>query len=547
MKITTALKSWVVENCDVKSDADDDKIKKTAADSLIEGKLTAEKYAELTADPEAEKANEFSKKFDAMTDVLAKLVEAQTKAPEKPTEEKKEEVKEEKSTEEKPAEEKKQEVPVSKMAKMVAEISGQTEDSVKDIEVRVKEAAEMYDTTRSNMVYPTKTKQDNPHIKAGQPVMDYANPGRQLETASERDKAINGAWWKLLTYQGKFNSRKMGYEALTNHEKELVLYAMDNEKWVGSTTGENYEDIKERKLYQSEKQALIDDAVSGGLEAAPIRFDDDVISAPLLTGELFPKVKIVPVERGRRMEAVATLNITMAWGGIDNTAITLFNTAAYVTAFDTTIYRVEGAVRIGLDFLSDTPINFGAHIGAQYGERLLEELDGVVATGNGTTQPQGIMNAAGTTTVAWGGVTNLGNYETTRFSVAKAEHTAAVKSSAVFCGTEVSYRRAKAIPVGAADERRLLGEGGMGTAGYSNYQIMGEIPYAINESMANTQIFYAILARYRMYRRRGFTMRVSTEGATNILRNVMLMVVTARFGGQLERGATAAVSTTAPA
>jgi HK97 family phage major capsid protein len=157
------------------------------------------------------------------------------------------------------------------------------------------------------------------------------------------------------------------------------------------------------------------------------------------------------------------------------------------------------------------------------------------------------MNAAGTTTVAWGGATSLGNYESLRFGVAKPEHKGGFKASAVFCGTETSYQRAKALPVGAADDRRLLGEGGMGTAGYSNYTIMGDIPYAINESMANTQVFYAILGRYRMYRRRGFTMRTSTEGDTNIRRNVMLMVVTARYGGQLERGATAAVTTTAPA
>ena len=86
----------------------------------------------------------------------------------------------------------------------------------------------------------------------------------------------------------------------------------------------------------------------------------------------------------------------------------------------------------------------------------------------------------------------------------------------------------------------------MGSAGYDNYSIMDR-PYKINESLANTQIFYAILARYRMYRRRGLTMRTSTEGDTLIRNNEMLMVAMARYGGQLERAGVAAVTTTAPA
>jgi hypothetical protein len=113
-------------------------------------------------------------------------------------------------------------------------------------------------------------------------------------------------------------------------------------------------------------------------------------------------------------------------------------------------------------------------------------------------------------------------------------------ATAVFCGTETSYQRARAIPVGASDARRL---GGMD---YSSYTWM-ERPYKVNASLTNAQIFYAILGRYRMYRRRGLTLRTSTEGDTLVRGNEMLMVAMARFGGALERGACAAKTTTAPA
>ena len=86
----------------------------------------------------------------------------------------------------------------------------------------------------------------------------------------------------------------------------------------------------------------------------------------------------------------------------------------------------------------------------------------------------------------------------------------------------------------------------MGTNGYGNYSLMGQ-PFKISQAMGNTQIFYAILAYYRMYRREGLTMRTSTEGDTLMRANEMLMVAMARYGGQLERGACGAITTTAPA
>jgi len=338
----------------------------------------------------------------------------------------------------------------------------------------------------------------------------------------------------------------MAFERLTDHEKSLLCHLAEKSDWDDSKEGRS----RTTKGYRSDNgsgiKALIDDVTSGGLEAAPIVFDDRVIEAPLLYGELFPQVTTIPLDRGRRIEGISTGTVTGGWGGVDDSAVSLFNTASYVSAFDTTIYRWEGAVRIGLDFLSDTPIDFGAHITRQYGERLLEDLDDVIAVGNGTTQPEGIINKSGTTSVAFGAATSIGNYESLRFGVHKREHKPEVKASAVFCGTETSYQRVKALNVGTADARRLFAGGSTNVGTYDDYSLMGR-PYKINESLSNAQIFYAILGRYRMYRRKGLAIRTSTEGDTLIRANEMLIVAMARYGGQLERGACAAITTTAPA
>lgn len=533
MKLTKALKNWCIENRGIKADASDDEFRRAVAAALMDGSLTAEKHMEMSSEEEDRQANQFVERFDKLTASLEKAVQMFTAGIKEEKKEEKKEEGEEKSVEDPP---KKKDAP-TRLAKMVASIGGGIDDDgEKTVEVRVKEAAESYSTTKSALFYPERTKSNRPHLLAGDRVMVHDRP---MDSPSDLDKALAGVWAKYqlacVTPRIAGNAQR-AWEMMSEHEKSLLCHLADNCEWDASD--DNRPRIE--KGYRGGVKALIDDATSGGLEAAPIVFDDQVIQAPLLNGELYPLVSEKPLARGRRIEGVSTLTVTGSWGGVDDTAVSLFNTASYVAAFDTTVYRWEGSVKLGLDFMSDTPIDFGAHITAQYGERLLEDLDDVVAVGNGTTQPEGIMNKTGTTSVAFGAATSLGNYESLRFGVHKREHRANVKASAVFCGTETSYMRARAIPVGTADARRI---GGMD---YDSYTWM-ERPYKINESLANTQIFYAILARYRMYRRKGFTVRTSTEGDTLIRANEMLIVVMARYGGQMERGACAAVTTTAPA
>ena len=557
MKITVLLKAWLVKNCDVKADASDDEFRKAASDArMIKGTLTPEKFAELSTEPEDEAVSEFSKKMDGMANAVNSLVKAlaPSEEEEKKTDEEKAKVAE---AEKKAADEKAKAIEKEKgekrptaLEKMVTGIGMELEDD-KRLDVRVKEAAEMYSSTTKAMVHPTKNREGKPHPMAGQPVMSFSEKGRVINEPSERDLAVAGSFAKSLCQTARLNgSRTVAFQALPQHDKELLCYALENEKWGGcgpDTTDatSDYADIVDRKLTLREQKALIDDSTSGGTEAAPIVFDDQVIQAPLLHGELFPMVNVVPLDRGRRVEGVSTGTVTGSWGGVDDSAISLFNTASYVSAFDTTIYRWEGAIRIGLDFLSDTPIDFGRHITQQYGERLLEDLDDVIAVGNGTNRPEGVMNKSGATSVSFGGSTSIGNYESLRFSIPKNEMGASVKSSAVFCGTETSYERMKALNLSAADARRLFAGSSTNVGTYDDYAMMGK-PYKINETLANTQIFFAVLARYRMYRRRGLVMRSSTEGDTLIRANSMLLVAMARFGGQMERGAPAAVTTTAP-
>ena len=587
MKLTARMKKFLVDSCGIKATATDDEFRAAAGKAIADGTLTMEKLTELTSTKADEEANIFQKTMqglgEAVADLKTILLDEKKKKPKEEEEEEEEEDGEEQAkkgttlnsdkptpgypkvdvtnedredeeTKDRPKKgakvpKEKQHVPTS-LEKFIVKnaILGVSEDENGDkpFGVRVKEAASGYANTKSALKYPTHNDKGRSHPLAGRPVMDFNEPGmgRPLNEASDLDKAVAGAWGKFMVLSATRKSRSLAFMGLPQHDKELLSYALENMDWGGSTDGGDFADIKGRKLTPNEQKAVIDDTVSGGQFAAPIVFDDMVIQTPLLNGELYPLVNTVPLDRGRRVEGVATLNVTANWGGVDDTSIALFNTAAYVTAFDTTVFRWEGAIRVGLDFLSDTPVDFGQLLTFQYGERLLADLDNVIATGNGSTQPEGVSIHAGTTSVNFGGSTTLGNYESLRFGVSKQEHKANLMNSAVFCGTETSYQRAMAIPVGASDARRLSNTVSM--PNYDGYVWMNR-PYKINNSLANATIFYAILARYRMYRRRGLTMRIWKKGDTLIRDNEMLLVGTARYGGQLERGAVASVTTTAPA
>jgi len=567
MKMTPALKEWLIKNCSVKADATDDEFRKAAGEAFISGKLSTKLYEDMTKSALTDESEQFSAKLDRIANGLEKTIaflvakDAPVETPEQKAEKEAKEKAEKLSKEKSPIVEPKTKQ-MSHMAKMFGN-QGSVEGEEKDVEVRVKEAAEMYSDTKSTLTYPTMTKGGKPHPLAGQVVKDFSgNGGRVMNTPSERDMAVVGAWGKFMCAEAQMKSKTLAWMKLRQHEKELILYAMENMNWGGATDGGDYHDIDNQKLSPVQQKGLIDDSTSGGTEAVPIVFDDMIVSTPILNGELFPLVNLVPLDKGRRIQGARAGIVSSEWGGVDDTSVTLFDTSSYVSAFDTTIYRWQGSICIGLDFLSDTPVDFAQFLTTQYGEVMLKDLDNVIATGNGTTQPEGIMNKSGvasvlftqTSTVQSGlTVATLGDYEMLRFGVHKREHLPNLMKTAVFCSTDVNYQRAMSIPVGNSDARRLNSVQQLGN--YDGYTWMGR-PYKINESFggydgtgagANTSIFYAIMGRYRMYRRRGLVIKNSVEGDTLIRRNEMLMVAMARYGGQLERAACACKTTTAPA
>jgi HK97 family phage major capsid protein len=519
MKITPKLKQWLVENVKLAADAADEAVKAAVAEAMVAGKLTSEKYAELAADEDADEADDLAKKLDEALSLMKK------------------------SAEEKPAGKKTTDAKMAgvDMGKVLNDEGDEGDKAAGEKNIRVKGAWERYSATKSAPRYPAG------HTFAGQEVHEGdgtfpIGPGRRaVQGVSQRDKACIGAYikWSLGSCKGLPASLRMN-----DHDKELLTYALKEMEWGGvigsDCTGSDKKAVglEGTKLTDWQQKALIDDSTSGGLEAAPIVFDDMVILTPLLFGEFFPAVNVVPLTRGRRVEGVSIGNVTLSSGGADDTNISLFTTTSFIAAFDTTIFVVNGAIEIGLDFLSDSPIDITGIVTEQYGRRLLTWLDEQICIGDGTTEPEGITVASGTTSVSGGSAApTVGVYESFFFGVTKAYKQGYPNERIMFGANETTYSRARAIAVGASDARRIFG------MTHGDYMLMGH-KYGISTAMANTQAFFANMARYRMYRRLGLTVKATTEGQTLVRKNLLMISARSRWGGQLEDGAAAAYSST---
>ena len=107
---------------------------------------------------------------------------------------------------------------MSKFAMLMARIGGTPDEpGDKTVDIRIKEAAEGYSDTKTVLIYPSETKSGSPHFGKGQPVI---HNDRVLETQSQLDKAVRGAWaqFQCAVIQ-KGGSRTLAFQTISQETK----------------------------------------------------------------------------------------------------------------------------------------------------------------------------------------------------------------------------------------------------------------------------------------------------------------------------------------
>ena len=389
-----------------------------------------------------------------------------------------------------------------------------------DDDVRVKNPSERYSTTKSV----------GRHVRTGQSVRSL---GRDVELPSQLETAKAGVFFKYLGSRAGINVN------LSEHERALLEETIQKDHWCGKVGTDWQTGIRGDRV-----KALLDDATSGGREISPEWFDNALIAYPLLHSEILPEVDLRDVPRSNSVEGAAVGNPSVTWGTAEGTAISLFNTANLVSELNTAIHPVAVAVEVGNDFLSDAALNVGDMLLTNIGQRMLQELDRVIVDGNGTTEPQGITNASGIVDInATNPTTGPLTYDDAlnlSFGIAKQYRTPSYRPGYIM--TDTTYKRFLAIATGVTGDKRPLF--GMNVKSYE----LVEYPVRIEQTgLANSQIVFGALQKYRLYRRHGVESRFTREGQTLTLKNTSLLYVRGRFGGRVMDANAFALIDNAPA
>jgi len=526
MKVTEALRKYLSEKHGIKADATRDEVMELARKLIVSKELSPEKLAELA--PQVKRKVDAKSLIatavaDAMAPMMKSFAETMSKLVPQAAG-----VGTGNSTPPVTGDKSSPDALMKDHANAVAKA-----DADSNTDIRVKSVKEKYDLSRKSAMFPSHTKAGTPHPMAGQQVIVG---GKSMEHQSQFDKALNRAYFKwVLRQQLSREGLNIPGLKMTPHDEELMAYALNEGQWVGDIRGDGL-DPEGVKLSERQRKDILDDAGSGGTYAVPIYFDDMMVLTPVLMGELLPLVEIVNMARGKTVDGSSMTNPTWTSGTSEGTSITPFSTAGFIANMDSTIYPVVSAVAIGQDFEQDTPIAFADNMMAKMGETLQAWLDDQIIGGDGTTEPQGILNASGTTAYAAvnnGGAITVGDLEGLYFSMNKAYRNALGKKTC-FISTDQTYNRVRGIPVGPNDARRIYG------MTHDDYSVM-QRPYKVNNNITNAYIVFANLGGYRLYRRLGFTLRVETAGQTLALKNEKLIVARARFGGKLTLGGYASI------
>lgn len=414
------------------------------------------------------------------------------------------------------------------------------------VDARVKSAVERYSHNRTALLYSKSISEAN-RYNYGSSQVRFGQDQTPIDEPSQRDKAVAGAWFKhLLNRSCRAAGRTVPkHYIMTDHDKSLVQWAVHNSEFIGPVGATSIDSDfavahlnREKAVGGLVQKALLDDNTSGGLEAVPIEFDNQVIMTALLNGELFPLVNWQTVNR-RRQEGYSMGEFTFATTA-EGTAITPFSTTSFIAAFDTTIYPIVGAVEVGLDFLGDAPTDIASQIQQRYGDGFLKKMDGLIATGSGTGEMTGLFTTAGLTDVAASGASlpyATADLEGLLFGVSKPYREEAGRgpgSKAIYLSNETVYRRSKAIPWSTETNLRVQG------MTHEDFMTLNH-PHKINETITSAKMGFFCMNRFKGYRRAGFEVRVESGGATLAYKNQESIIVRARYGGQLSLSAAGAI------
>lgn len=532
--MSLALKNALVKDHGLKPDATFEEAKVLAMSLVTSGALSMEKMVDLLAQPAP--AAEASSVLDKLTASIVKAQEpllkqlgdltARVDAAEKKASERAEQRLIDEAAEklaevaEKAAE---QQMRLSRLTDTVEEDPGVILASgSKGVNIRVKDASERYSTAKSNASYPTKTINGSAHPLGGQPVR-YDE--RALEYRSQAELAMAGAFMMV-----NLASQKGMGRYINQHTLDLANEACHKLAFVGDLRlPDGWAFYRGEKLREPHRtKTIFADSTSGGSNLIPQVLDDEIIRNMLLFDELFPYVTSRTQPIGTSVDFPTMVNLTLTSTTNEETAISPQSTASLFSKLNTPFFSCTGMVKLGRDFLADSPLDVMGSIRESYTEVAAKWIDEQIATGDGTTEPLGIFNTSGTTVVGQSSPSPTGwdvnDIENMMRSLPKQYRNR--NPNVRWVGTDTTYFRIRGISVSTSDQRRVFG------MDHETYKLFDR-DFSVQNSVGNANLALCDLKRYMLLRKAGMEIRMSEEGETLMKENAVAIVVRSRWAGRL--------------
>ena len=403
--------------------------------------------------------------------------------------------------------------------------------------VRVKRASEMYSTTKSAATFPTMWKHNVRHPLAGQPVV---LEGRGLDMPSQRDLAFGGALFKW-----KIAHQLNRQHELSDHDIDLFNEALREGRWSGTfKSPDGVDRVLDRAILDPQwVKVIYADATSGGSNLILQVMEEEIIRQALLFGELMPWVTIRNLDKGTSVDINTLVNLTITNAADETTAMSAQSTASLLSKANSAVRAKTGVITLGRDFIADSTPDIMAAVNASYSEQLQANLDDGIANGNGTTDILGIFNASSTNTVTNASPSPTGWDVVDVENMVKGlpkQYRNPSNPNVRWGSNDTTYFRVRGMKVSSTDERRIFGYT------HEDYRVLDR-GWSIQNSIANTKVFFGDLKRYWLWRRLGMEMITDESGSINRLANQVMVIIRSRWAGRPVLPQAFAVMTTAPA
>jgi HK97 family phage major capsid protein len=549
-----ALLTYLVENHELDSEADEKAARELASKLLKSGELDPAKYADLLDETPAKKTPQ-----EAMADMLAQNASQTAKAVADALSPFLKIISEDKSKKDAESQKREQETLEQMEAKVIEKLQREEfklggdgaqlmkmarefKDESDDF-VRVKAHVERFADTKTAMIHKgaisKQLKIDGLPIKIGSDPMSSPNEGGvEVNQPTERTRYMSAVVLKA----------QIAPALLHEHDWEVL-------RWIAHKCPFHIPgQTQSRMLSESERHGwlsglkdfytkadLLDDSTSGGEYSVPEFFDMDMIVAPTLADESIASFcNVVPIPRGSSVDNF-TLGLPTISSETEGTAVTLFDATGFVGNHDTDIFWEAGFMKIGRHYLADAHPGLAMEIQAQYQRAAQLRTHRNITVGNGTTEMLGILETALVTDVpsanaGTGGAPTIADALNLLFAVSKPYRQRGGRMNAVYIGTEASYRRMRSIATGVTGDTRLIF--GMNI---EDYELFGH-PFLLEEDgLDDHQLIFAQLKGYRIYLRQGVRFVREDRGDTLVRANQVLVGADMRTGGQLDLPGYAAV------